>query len=184
MNPLNPINHTNRGDGITYLNGLTGAVSYPTSRSDPVFRLVGKLRELATTLGLAVALGCVPILVIMSLYAGLLLSLEVPRRFVDSGVEEFEGAKREEARRFLRETEFVLNEDAMVPSGALRVESVKKCPPDAEPGDPIDGPQPGRVRLPYSVVVREYGPFGIPMRPIRWHCGGTATRGERYLVSG
>ncbi len=142
-----------------------------------------KLRELATLFGLAVALACTPILVIVSLYAGLLLSLEVPRRFVDSGVQEFEGVKREEARRFLYATEMVLNE-YMVPYGALRVESVKMCPPDAKPGDPIDGPTPGRVRLPYSVEVREYGPFGIPMRPIKWHCDGTATRGERYLVSG
>ncbi|MDP9487000.1 MAG: hypothetical protein M3Q49_14655 [Actinomycetota bacterium] len=144
---------------------------------------MGKLRELATVFGLTIALSCVPILVLVSVYAGLLLSLEVPRRFVDSGVEQFEGAKREEARSYLRGTEFVLNE-YMVPYGALRVESVKKCPPDAKPGDPIDGPTPGRVRRPYSAEVREYGPFGIPLRPIKWHCDGTVTRGGRYLVSG
>ena len=145
---------------------------------------MGRLKELATTLGLAVALSCVPTLVIVSLYAGLLLSLEVPRRFVDSGVQDFEGDKREQARRFLRETEFILNEDAMVPAGALRVESVKKCPPDAEPGDLIDGPQPGRERLPYSVEMREYGPLGIWSSPIKWHCDGTATLGGHYAVDG
>ena len=120
----------------------------------------------------------------MPMYAGLLFSLEVPRRFVDSGVQDFEGVKREEARRFLRETEFMLNEDVMVPSGALRVESVEKCPPDAEPGDPIEGPTPGRGRLPYSVELREYGPFGIWSSLIKWHCDGTATRGGHYVVEG
>lgn len=145
---------------------------------------MGKLRELATALGLAVTLSCIPTLVIVSLYAGLLLSLEVPRRFVDSGVQDFEGVKREQAQRFLRETEFILNDDAMVPAGTLRIESVKKCPPDAEPGDLIDGPQPGRVRLAYSVEIREYGPLGIWSSLIKWHCDGTATRGGHYVVEG
>ena len=99
----------------------------------------------------AVVLSCAPFLVIVSLYVGLLFSLEVPRRFVDSGVQGFEGAKREYARRFLYLTELTLNEDVMMPSGVVRVESVKKCPPDAKPGDLIDGPQPGRVRLPHPV---------------------------------
>ncbi len=146
--------------------------------------LLGKLRELATALVVAVALSCAPILVMVALYAGLLLSLEVPRQFVDSGVQDFEGVKKEQARRFLYLTESVLNEVAMLPSGALRVESVKKCPADAKPGDLIDGPTPGRVRLPYSVEVREYGPFGIPRSPIKWHCDGTATRGGHYVVEG
>ena len=143
---------------------------------------IGKVRELAKALVVAVAICCAPILVIVILYAGLLLSLEVPRRFVDSGVQDFEGVKKEQARRYLLETEFLLNEISMMPGGALRVESVKKCPPDAEPGDLIDGPTPGRVRLPYSAEVREYGPFGIPRKPIKWRCDGTATWGDRVMM--
>lgn len=130
----------------------------------------------------AVAICCAPILVIVILYAGLLLSLEVPSRFVDSGIQDFEGVKKEQARRYLLETEFLLNEISIMPGGALRVESVKKCPPDAEPGDLIDGPTPGRVRLPYSAEVREYGPFGIPRKPIKWRCDGTATWGDRVMM--
>jgi hypothetical protein len=145
---------------------------------------MGGLKELAPVLGVAVALCFAPVLVLVTLYAGLLFGLEVPRRFVDSGVQDFEGAKKKQARQFLFLTEMTLNEDAVVPSGALRVESVRACPPNAEPGDEIDGPNPGRVRLPYSVVVREYGPFGIPRSPITWHCDGTATRGGRVLVGG
>lgn len=143
---------------------------------------VGKLRKLATVLAVAVALCCAPILLIVVLYAGLILSVEVPSRFVDSGVQDFEGVKKEQAHRFLSETEFLLNEISVMPGGALRVESVKKCPPDAEPGDLIDGPTPGRVRLPYSAEVREYGPFGLPRKPIEWHCDGTATQGGRVVM--
>ena len=132
---------------------------------------MGRLREHATALGLAAALSCTPFLVIVSLYAALLFSLEVPRRFVDSGVQDFEGVKREQARRFLQLTGLTLNEGGVVPSGALRVESVKKCPP-------------GRVRLPYSVEVQVYGPFGMPTSPIKWHCDGTATQGGSYVVEG
>ena len=144
--------------------------------------LLGKLRELATVLVVAVAICCAPILVIVILYAGLILSVEVPSRFVDSGVQDFEGDKKDQARRYLFETDILLNEISVMPKGALRVESVKKCPPDAKPGDEIDGPIPGRVRRPYSAEVREYGPFGIPRKPIRWRCDGTAAWGDRVMM--
>lgn len=81
-----------------------------------------------------------------------------------------------------RETKWLLDEIDVMPAGALHVERVKKCPPDAKPGDLIDGPAPGRVRRTYSVVVRETGPFGIPRTPIEWHCDGTATWGDRVII--
>ena len=89
---------------------------------------MGGLKELAPVLGVAVALCFAPVLVLVTLYAGLLFGLEVPRRFVDSGVQDFEGAKKKQARQFSFLTEMTLNEDAVVPSGALRVESVRACP--------------------------------------------------------
>jgi hypothetical protein len=129
-----------------------------------------------------VALSFAPILLILVLYAGLILSVEVPSRFVDSGVQDFEGVKKEWARRYLLKTEYLLIDiDDLMPKGALRVESVEKCPPDAKPGDLIDGPTPGRVRLPYSAKVRQSGPFGIPRKPIEWRCDGTAAWGDRVL---
>ncbi len=143
---------------------------------------MGKLREYGIVLGVAVALCCGPILLIVVLYAGLILSVEVPSRFVDSGVQDFKGEKKEQARTYLRETKWLLDEIDVMPAGALHVERVKKCPPDAKPGDLIDGPAPGRVRRTYSVVVRETGPFGIPRTPIEWHCDGTATWGDRVII--
>jgi hypothetical protein len=128
-----------------------------TYMSTLITLLMGELKGLATVLVVAVAICCALILVIVILYAGLILSVEVPSRFIDSGVQDFEGVKKEQARRYLLETDILLNEISMMPEGALRVESVKKCPPDAEPGDLIDGPTPGRVRRPYSAEVREYG---------------------------
>ena len=163
------------------------AVAHFVERSNAVAlkrRLVarGKLKKLATVLAVAVALCCSPVMLIAVLYSGLILSVEVPSRFVDSGVQGFEGVKKEQARRFMSETHYLLTEISVMPKGALRVESVKKCPPDAKPGDLIDGPTPGRVRLPYSAEVREYGPFGIPREPIKWHCDGTASWGDRVMI--
>jgi hypothetical protein len=76
---------------------------------------LGKLRELATVLVVAVAICCALILVIVTLYAGLLFSAEVTSRFVDSGVQDFEGVKKEQARRFLFETGILLNEISVMP---------------------------------------------------------------------
>ncbi len=130
-------------------------------------------------LTVAVVVSFTPILLIVVLYAVLILSVEVPSRFVDSGLQDFEGVKNEWARRYLSQTEYLLIDVDVMPKGALRVESVEKCPPDAKPGDLIDGPTPGRVRLPYSAEVRVSGPFGIPRKPIEWRCDGTAAWGDR-----
>lgn len=143
---------------------------------------MGKLREFATVLGLAVAFCCAPILLVVTLYAGLILSVEVPSRFIGSNVQDFEGVRKEQARRYLLETELLLGEISVMPEGTLRVESVEKCPPDAEPGDQIDGPTPGRVRRPYSAEVQAYGPFAIPREPIVWRCDGTAAWGDRVMM--
>ena len=144
--------------------------------------LLGKLKGLATVLVVAVAICCAPMLLIVVLYAGLILSVEAPSHFIDSGVQDFKGVKKEPARGYLSETDYLLSDISVMPKGALRVESVKKCPPDAEPGDQIDGPAQGRVRRPYSAEVREYGPFGIPRTPIMWHCDGTASWGDRVMM--
>src|SRR5215211_4027698 len=106
--------------------------------------LLSKLKELAMVLVVAVAICCAPILVIVILYAGLLLSVEVPSRFVDSGVQDFEGVKKDQARRFLSETEYLLIEISVMPEGALRVESVQKCPPGRETGRPDRRAYPGQ----------------------------------------